>query len=70
MMRTLIDIPEEDLKAIKKITNNRSDFVRKAIRLSLQQQQAPAPDISRFFGMFPEIAEDGMAFQDRMRSEW
>ncbi len=67
-MRTLIDIPESDLLEIKKITNNRSEFVRKAIRMSLDSQKKP--DIDRYFGIFADDPEDGLAFQERMRSEW
>jgi len=68
-MRTLVDIPESDLNEIKKITKNRSEFVRKAIRLSLDAHRVPE-DINQFFGMFAGEIEDGMAFQDRMRNEW
>jgi len=67
-MRTLIDIPESDLLEIKKITKNRSAFVRKAIRMSLDSQKAV--DINQYFGIFADDPEDGLAFQERMRSEW
>ena len=67
-MRTLIDIPESDLLEIKKITKNRSAFVRKAIRMSLDSQKAV--DINQYFGIFADDPEDGLAFQKRMRSEW
>jgi metal-responsive CopG/Arc/MetJ family transcriptional regulator len=69
-MRTLIDIPEGDIQEIKKITPNRSEFVRKAIRMSLDSQRPPESDIDQFFGIFSGNSEDGVAFQDRMRSEW
>ncbi len=71
-MRTLIDIPEEDLAEIKRITQtqgiSRAEYVRRAIRAELQRRSAT--DRSRFFGVFAADPEDGVAFQDRMRSEW
>jgi len=69
-MRTLIDIPESDILEIKKITPNRSEFVRKAIRMSLDSHRPSNPDIDQFFGIFSANSEDGVAFQDRMRREW
>jgi hypothetical protein len=71
-MRVLIDIPEEDLKQVAKVTReqgiSRAEFVRRAIKSSLEAK--PPSDLSEFFGIFKDNPEDGLAFQERMRSEW
>jgi len=67
-MQVSIDIPEPDLWEIMQITKDRSDFIRKAIRSALDAHRKP--DINQFFGMCADDPEDGMAFQNRMRSEW
>jgi Arc/MetJ-type ribon-helix-helix transcriptional regulator len=81
-MRTLIDIPKEDLELIREITQeegiSRAEFVRQSIRASLDQKlsQSQRSDLSEFFGLWAkdrpadEQPEDGLAFQLRMRSEW
>jgi hypothetical protein len=78
-MRTLIDLPEEDIAKIKKITEeqgiSRAEFVRRAVRQSLEPQQKV--DRNQFFGLWarnrdpndPPL-EDGLAYQLRMRAEW
>jgi metal-responsive CopG/Arc/MetJ family transcriptional regulator len=72
MMRTLVDIPEEDLERLAKATKqqgiSRAEFVRRAIKASLQSR--PAADLSKYFGIWADNPEDGQAFQDRMRAEW
>jgi hypothetical protein len=77
-MRTLIDIPEEDLAKIKKITAeqgiSRAEYVRRALKTSLGSE--PKADISQYFGLWkkalsPDVEpEDGVAYQQRLRSEW
>jgi hypothetical protein len=71
-MRTLIDIPEEDLKllnnVVRKLEISRAEFIRRAINSSL------APHRGRMnheaFGAWAALAEDGLAYQERMRAEW
>ena len=77
-MRTLIDIPEEDIEKIKKITDqegiSRAEYVRRAIKTSLQPIEKP--DRDEFFGMWGKTRgkngrlEDGVAYQQRLRAEW
>jgi metal-responsive CopG/Arc/MetJ family transcriptional regulator len=74
-MRILIDIPEEDLKllndAARKLKVSRAEFVRQAIRTSLEPHRQKMTH--EYFGAWTKAgipAEDGQAYQDRMRSEW
>jgi hypothetical protein len=71
-MRVLIDIPEEDLKQVAKVTReqgiSRAEFVRRAIKSSLEAK--PASSLDKYFGIWADNPEDGLAFQERMRSEW
>ena len=71
-MRTLIDIPEEDLKLLsqvaKKLSVSRAEFVRQAVATSLAPHRQKMNHAA--FGSWPEFSEDGVAYQERMRAEW
>ena len=71
-MRTLVDIPEQDLELLNGVVKilgvSRAEFVRRAISSSLaphrqaQNQQA--------FGLWANHPIDGLKYQERMREEW
>ncbi|HZZ34595.1 MAG TPA: ribbon-helix-helix protein, CopG family [Caulobacteraceae bacterium] len=71
-MRTLVDIPEADVKALDKLGErrgaSRSKIIRQAIReylihnLSEEGEQA--------FGLWRGRNVDGLDYQRRARSEW
>jgi hypothetical protein len=77
-MRTLIDIPEDDLAKIKKITEergiSRAEYVRRVIKDALQPGEKA--DRNQFFGLWARnrdsnaALDDGVAYQQRLRSEW
>ena len=71
-MRTLIDIPEEDLKLLtqvaKKLSVSRAEFVRQVVATSLAPHRQKMNHAA--FGAWPDFPEDGVAYQERMRSEW
>ncbi len=71
-MRTLIDIPEEDLKLLnqvaKKLTISRAEFVRQAVAASLAPHRRKMNHAA--FGAWSSFPEDGLAYQERMRAEW
>ena len=71
-MRTLIDIPEEDLMLLtqvaKKLSVSRAEFVRQAVATSLAPHRQKMNHAA--FGSWPEFSEDGVAYQERMRAEW
>ena len=71
-MRILVDIPAEDLNllngVVKKLAISRAEFVRQAIRKSLEphRQAAELPA----FGLWSSHPVDGVEYQERMRGEW
>ena len=71
-MRTLIDIPDEDLKLLnqvaKKLSISRAEFVRRSVAASLVPHREKMNHAA--FGAWADFAEDGLAYQERMRAEW
>ncbi len=71
-MRTLVDIPEDDLSLLNKISRerqiSRAELVRTAISSYLEPHRGAA-EVSAF-GLWRNTAEDGVAYQERMREEW
>ena len=71
-MRTLVDIPDEDLKLIAKVVKRRSisraEFVRRAIDAALAPYRKKMDH--KAFGLWADLTEDGQAYQQRLRSEW
>ncbi len=71
-MRTLIDIPEEDLATLQNVTAklgiSRAEFVRRAVSASLlpyrESEQTEA------FAILAGKLEDGLAYERKFRSEW
>ena len=71
-MRTLVDIPAEDLDLVngvaKKLDISRAEFVRRAISQYLQPHRTdPAAEA---FGIWRDRPGDGLEYQKRMREEW
>lgn len=71
-MRTLVDIPDKDLKTLTHLSKvrrvSRSELVRTAVSRYLAAQ---GPDVlTDAFGLWAKHAEDGLAYQQRMRDEW
>ncbi len=70
-MRTLIDIPPNQIKALEAVTLatrlSRSEIIRRAIAAYLEKHAATTPEA---FGLWRDQAEDGVAYQKRVRSEW
>ncbi len=73
-MRTLIDIPEQDIQALDQLGQTRGEsrakIVRAAIGEYLARHRAVAPAQDKAFGIWRDKAEDGVAYQRRLRSEW
>ena len=71
-MRTAIDIPDADLSLLTKLSAvrrvSRSELVRSAISFYLQSHSPELTD--RAFGLWSDKKEDGLAYQERMRSDW
>jgi metal-responsive CopG/Arc/MetJ family transcriptional regulator len=71
-LRTLVDIPDEDLKLITKLTKkraiSRAEFVREAIGTALAPYRRKMEH--KAFGLWTDLKEDGIEYQERLRSEW
>jgi metal-responsive CopG/Arc/MetJ family transcriptional regulator len=71
-MRTLIDIPEDDLGLLKKLSKasslSRAELVRQAISQYLETHRLARKTDA--FGVWASRREDGLAFQRRVRGEW
>ena len=70
-MRALIDIPDEQVEALAEIAKqdkvSRAELIRRAIA-DLVASRAPTSR-SAAFGLWG-AKEDGLAYEDRIRSEW
>jgi metal-responsive CopG/Arc/MetJ family transcriptional regulator len=73
-MRTLVDIPEDDLGLLNQLSKARlvprAELVRNAISSYLEPHRHAQKDEA--FGLWAGHAEakDGLAYQDKMRAEW
>lgn len=70
-MRTLVDIPEQQIEALAVIcgaeNKSRSEIIRLAIAAYVEQH-APAP--VNVFGLWKNKPVDGLVYQQTVRSEW
>ena len=70
-MRTLVDLPETDLKQLNELSRarktSRTQLIRLAVTGFLTQNRAGVEDS---FGLWKDRGGDGVAYQDRMRGEW
>ena len=74
-MRTLVDIPDDQIAELAKIADaekvSRAALVRRAITDLLAAHRAKKNDaFEAAFGSWADMEEDGLAFQERLRSEW
>jgi metal-responsive CopG/Arc/MetJ family transcriptional regulator len=71
-MRTLIDIPEDDLSLLNKLGKrsgaSRAQLVRQAIASFLEPHKHS--DHVEAFGLWAGRGVDGLAYQRKMRDEW
>ena len=73
-MRTLVDIPDDQIEELNKLAQrekvSRASLVRRAIAdLLASKRKAQGDGIADSFGIRPDM-EDGLAYQERIRSEW
>ncbi len=71
-MRTLVDIPDADLSALDRLSQRRRASRAKVIRQAVSEYLARNADLSAddAFGIWGGVAEDGLAYQHRIRAEW
>ncbi len=74
-MRTLIDIPDDQAAELTKLAQqekvSRAELVRRAVADLLERKRVAKRDdaIRAAFGLWGKGGEDGLAYQERLRSE-
>jgi hypothetical protein len=70
-MRTIIDIPSEQLRQLNELCRredlSRAEAVRRAIALLLETRGSPPAEA---FGLWKDRGTDGVAYQQALRGEW
>lgn len=70
-MRTIVDIPEKELKAIKTLAKrqhiSQAEAVRRAVRRYLDAHPPQPTDDA--FGLWADRC-DGLSYQEDLRREW
>jgi hypothetical protein len=75
-MRTIVDLPEEQIRALdaysKKHGVSRAEAVRRAVAMFLPQRSQRKLDLSSHpaFGSWKRRAVDSIEFQRKLRAEW
>jgi metal-responsive CopG/Arc/MetJ family transcriptional regulator len=74
-MRTLVDIPDDQLAELTKLAErekvSRASLVRQAVADLLASKRKGGRDATAAaFGLWAGMEEDGLAYQERLRSEW
>ena len=71
-MRTVVDLPDDELQAIKALAKrekiSQAEAIRRAVRAYLHARPAPDKE-SPVFGLW-EGREDGLPYQEKLRDEW
>lgn len=70
-MRTLVDIPDRQINELAAISSaqniSRAELIRRAISSYISLHCDGAGDA---FGIWKERPQEGLAYQERIRSEW
>jgi metal-responsive CopG/Arc/MetJ family transcriptional regulator len=73
-MRTLIDIPEPQIRALDSLSRrrgvSRASVVRAAVAEYLAKERPVAGSDDEAFGLWRDRTESGADYQSRLRSEW
>ncbi|MDP2055167.1 MAG: CopG family transcriptional regulator [Acidobacteriota bacterium] len=71
-MRTIIELPADQVESLDEWCRregvSRAEAIRRAVAEHLKKHHAGAA--KRAFGMWRDMAEDGLAYQERLRREW
>jgi hypothetical protein len=70
-MRTIVDLPAEQLEMLGRICQedkiSRAEAIRRAVDAYAKQRGSPT---HAAFGLWSKRKEDGLEYEDRMRAEW
>ena len=67
----LVDLPETELEQLNELSRtrkvSRAELIRQAVAGYLEKNRV---GLESSFGLWKSKAEDGVAYQERLRSEW
>jgi metal-responsive CopG/Arc/MetJ family transcriptional regulator len=70
-MRTLVDIPEDELEELNSLSRSRkvsrAELIRQAVAGFLAENRAGLEDS---FGIWSKRGVDGVKYQEKLRGEW
>lgn len=71
-MRTIVDIPEDDLISITQLSKSRKVSRAELFRVAVREllDKSLTRNDSQVFGLWKDRDDDGLAYQERMRAEW
>ena len=71
-MRTIVDLPAGQVESLDEWCRregvSRAEAVRRAVAEHLRKHHTAGSD--RAFGLWRALEEDGLSYQERLRSEW
>jgi metal-responsive CopG/Arc/MetJ family transcriptional regulator len=71
-MRTIVDIPKEQLQALTRLCRrhriSRAEAVRRAITCLVDLEGRDEPN--QAFGLWSDRSTDGLTYQEELRREW
>lgn len=78
LMRTIIELTDEQIKQLERICRrvgiSRAEAVRRGVDLLLQQEQRREDEFTKAldaaFGMWKDRGIDGVEYQRKLRAEW
>lgn len=71
-MRTIVDLPEKQVACLSRLAEreklSRAELIRRAVAEYLKAHQPDERDEA--FGLWSARGEDGLHYQERVRTEW
>lgn len=73
-MRTIVDLPEDQLASLAHICTregiSRAEAIRRAVTLYADREQSRVEAASSAFGLWEGRPQDALAYESDLRSEW
>ena len=71
-MRTVIDVPDDMIETLNRVSvskkQSRASIIREA--LAKYVDELNRPNLNKAFGIWGAKSKDGVAYQDDLRNEW
>ena len=72
VMRTVIDVPDQLIKSLDRVSGteqrSRAALIREAIAEFLRKRSGPSAEAA--FGLWKDRKTDGLGYQNGLRAEW